>query len=269
MIDLAGQRILLTGAAGGIGQQLTERLAAAGARMVLLDRTIEPLQDLLRSLDPAGERLTAVGVDLLDDDARTQAVDLAEKQLGAIDVLINNAGLLSFRPFAQEDPQVIDRIMRLNCLVPMRLARQVLPGMLSASRGRILNIGSTFGSIGFAWFSSYSASKFGLRGFSQALRRELAGSGVGVSYVAPRAVKTKLNTGAIYRMAEATGMRMDDPEWVAERIVEALRRERDEVYLGFPESLFARINALLPGLVDRAVRRQGADMKPFAEGETA
>lgn len=153
---------------------------------------------------------------------------------------------------------------RLNLVVPMLLARIILPGLVAAGTGRIVNVGSTFGSIAFPWFAVYSASKFGLRGFSQALRRELAGSGVGVTYVAPRAARTRLNTGAVYRMAEAVKMRLDEPRWVAGRVVEAIERERDEVYLGWPESLFVRVNALLPGLVDRALRRQTRQMEPFA-----
>ena len=85
---------------------------------------------------------------------------------------------MSFRPFSEEDPTVIERIVRLNTLVPMLLTRQLLPQLLSQGSGRIVNVGSTFGSIAFAWFATYSTSKFGLRGFSEALRRELADSGV-------------------------------------------------------------------------------------------
>jgi short-subunit dehydrogenase len=139
--------------------------------------------------------------------------------------------------------------------------------MLARGTGKIVNIGSTFGSIGFAWFSAYSASKFALRGFSEALRRELADSGVTVAYIAPRAVKTKLNTAAVYQMAHATGMRMDAPSWVAGRVIRAIRHDRKDVYLGFPESLFVRVNTLLPRLVDMALRKQNRTMSTFAKGE--
>ncbi|OGT92810.1 MAG: short chain dehydrogenase, partial [Gammaproteobacteria bacterium RIFOXYA12_FULL_61_12] len=184
--------------------------------------------------------------------------------LGGIDLLINVAGLLSFRPFAEEDPALLERIVQLNLITPMLLARQALPHLLKAGSGRIVNVGSTFGSIGFAWFSAYSASKFGLRGFSEALRRELDGTGVGVTYIAPRAVRTKLNTGAIYRMAEAVKMNMDEPDWVVAQIMAAIDRDAKDVYLGFPEKLFVRINALLPRLVDSALRQQNRVMAAFA-----
>jgi short-subunit dehydrogenase len=129
----------------------------------------------------------------------------------------------------------------------------VLPAMKAQGQGRIVNVGSVFGSINFAHFVTYSSAKAGLRGFSQALRRELAGSGVGVTYIAPRAVRTPLNSSAVMAFAKVTGMNMDEPEVIARRIVEAIRVGRPEAYFGFPESLFVRINALFPGLVDRAL----------------
>jgi short-subunit dehydrogenase len=141
----------------------------------------------------------------------------------------------------------------------------VLPQLLDRGHGAVLNIGSMFGSIAFAWFAGYSTSKFALRGFSEALRRELAGSGVNVLYAAPRALRTPINGPALERMAAATGMRMDAPAPIAERIVRALEQERKEVYLGFPEALFVRLNALLPRLVDGALRRQNRQMRLFLE----
>jgi short-subunit dehydrogenase len=140
--------------------------------------------------------------------------------------------------------------------------------MLARGTGLIVNLGSIFGSIGFAWFASYSASKYALRGFSEALRRELHGTGVDVCYIAPRAVKTGLNSEAVYRMADATGMQMDTPEWVAKQIVRAIAGNSKDVYLGFPESLFVRINALLPRLVDLSLRGRNRKMLEFAQGES-
>lgn len=268
-MKIAQKRILLTGAAGGIGSELSRLLAKQGAHLALLDRDMAALQATLDQVRNQGNKVVAIQTDLLDAEDAQRAVSDAIRQLGGIDILINNAGLMSFRPFSEEDPAAVDRLMQLNAVVPMRLARSVLPDMLAAGSGHIVNVGSAFGSIGFAWFAAYSSSKFALRGFSQALRRELQGTGVGVSYIAPRAVRTSLNSSAVYRMAEAVGMHMDPPDWVAARIVDALRKERKEAYLGFPESLFTRINALWPGLVDLAVRRQGNQMKPFAEEKIA
>ena len=264
-MKLDESRVILTGAGGGIGSEVARRLAAQGARLALIDRNEDALKQTLAHIGESAQQPMIIPVDLLDASARTTAVNEAMKSMGGVDMLINNAGLLSFRPFSDEDPEMINRIVQLNTLVPMQLTRQVVRYMIDQGKGRIVNVGSTFGSIAFAWFAAYSTSKFGLRGFSEALRRELEDTGVGVTYVAPRAVKTKLNSSAIYRMAESVKMNMDEPEWVAEKIVQAIIKDRKDVYLGFPESLFVRLNALLPRMVDGAVRKQNLKMLAFAK----
>ncbi|MGD8914579.1 MAG: SDR family oxidoreductase [Candidatus Thiodiazotropha sp.] len=265
MMKLDAARVILTGAGGGIGSELAIGLAAQGARLALLGRSESALCQTRERIGNTEYEPLLCPVDLLDAQARSAVLGEAMGQLGGIDILINNAGQLSFRPFADEDPEMINRIVQLNTLVPMQLTRQVLQYMLDQGKGRIVNVGSTFGSIAFAWFAAYSTSKFGLRGFSEALRRELEDTGVGVTYVAPRAVKTKLNSSTIYRMAEAVKMNMDEPAWVADRIVEGIKKERKDIYLGFPESLFVRINALLPRLVDGAMKKQNHKMMAFAK----
>ena len=198
-------------------------------------------------------------------DDRQKIVEETLREFGGVDMLINAAGINPFGVFAKQDPGLIQRTIEINTLAPMLLARAVLPSMLEQNSGQIVNIGSTFGSIGFAWFSAYSASKYALRGFSQALRRELADSGVSVTYIAPRAVKTAINSQEVYEMAEAVKMNMDEPDAVAKQIVKSIRKGEKERHLGFPESLFVRINAILPGLVDRAVRQQNRKAKKHAE----
>lgn len=264
-MQLERKRIILTGGAGGIGGALAERLASRGATIALLDRNEAALKEVAsRITSTTGARPLTVAVDLLDDTDRSRGLSEALDRLGGVDLLINSAGLLSFRPFAEEDPRFLDAMLRLNLGVPMQIVREILPRMIEQRSGRIVNVGSTFGSIGFAWFTAYSASKAGLRGFSEALRRELRETGVDVTYIAPRAVRTPLNSDRVMRMAERVKMNMDSPEWVADRIVEAIEKERPEVYLGFPESLFVRINALLPRLVDNALRKQNQITERFA-----
>ncbi len=265
-MKLQGKRVLLTGAAGGIGSALAARLAARGAALALIARDAQSLAPVLQGLHDAGTPAYPIGADLLDPAQRSRAIEQARESLGEVDVLINCAGLMSFRPFSQEDPSRLERVLQLNLVAPMLLARALLPEMLARGEGRIVNVGSTFGSIGFPWFAAYSASKFGLRGLSEALRRELDGSGVGVTYVAPRAVRTRFNSDAVYRMAKATRMQMDDPGWVADRIIAALEADARDVYLGFPESLFARLNSAMPRLLDSGLRRQSRQMAPFARG---
>lgn len=264
-MKLMGKNVLLTGAAGGIGARLAQELTKRGARVALVGRNADALAQLHARITDSGGEAVVVTADLLETSQLGELVARCNDTLGGIDLLINVAGQLSFRPFEEEDPAVLEGIIRLNLVTPMLLTRALL-AQLRERGGRIINIGSTFGAIGFAWFSAYSASKFGLRGFSEALRRELEGSGVGVSYIAPRAVRTPFNTGAIYRMAEAVGMHMDEPEWVVKQIVTAIETDSLETHLGFPEKLFARINAVLPRLVDAALRKRNRAMEAFAKG---
>lgn len=254
-MDLHGKRILLTGAAGGIGSRLSETLAAKGARLCLLGRSDASMASLKEQIEHRQMEAITVQADVTDQSARRHALAYMRTTFGGIDVLINLAGQQEFRLFDEADPYVIQRLLQVNLEAPMQLVREVLPDLLAQRSGRIVNIGSIFGSIGYPGFAAYSASKFALRGFSQALRRELTDTGIGVTYVAPRAVRTPFNPTAINVMAARGMMHMDEPVSVATRIVRAIERDADEAYLGFPESLFARINAVLPGLVDRSLRK--------------
>lgn len=262
-MKLDGQRILLTGAAGGIGRPLAGLLASRGARLCLVDRDAAAV-DALRGGFPDDAALALSG-DITRTEERDAIVAHMERHVGGVDVLINLAGILDFRRFQDTDPGVLQRVLQVNVEAPLQLARAVLPGMLTRGAGRVVNIGSMFGSIGFPGFAVYSASKFALRGFSQALRRELAGTGVGVTYIAPRAVKTPFNPEVVHLMAERGMMRMDESAWVAEQILRAIESDRDEAYLGWPEKLFARLNGILPGLVDQGIAKQVPEILAFAQ----
>ncbi|HYP68799.1 MAG TPA: SDR family NAD(P)-dependent oxidoreductase, partial [Thiobacillaceae bacterium] len=180
-MQLSNQRIVITGAGGGIGRALTAELASKGARLCLLVRHSEPGVPSL-TLDMARDAQTFTwACDVSRADQRDKAINAVQRAWGGGDVLINLAGVLDFRPFQDEDPAMLQRMIQVNVEAPMQLARALLPGMLERGRGRIVNVGSMFGSIGFPFFAAYSATKFALRGYSQALRRELAGTGVGVT----------------------------------------------------------------------------------------
>jgi short-subunit dehydrogenase len=264
-MNLQSQRILITGAGGGIGRELCTQLALRNARLCLLDRDQESGDRLAQELKKSAEEILTVQADITRPEDRERAINKMTQAWGGIDILINLAGVMDFARFDEADPGMIQRILQVNVEAPMQLIRYALPSMIEQGRGRIVNIGSMFGSIGFPCFAAYSASKFAMRGFSQGLRRELAGSGVGVSYISPRAVKTRFNPPVVHRMAELGMMRMDEPRWVAQQIIRAIEKERDETYLGFPESLFARINAIWPRLVDGAIVKQVPALVSFTE----
>jgi len=259
-MNLDGKKVVLTGAAGGMGSILARALVQRGVKLVMVDANDEALQALKAGI--SGD-VYAVEANLSTAVGCADAITAAQQHLGSVDMLINLAGLNSFTSFAEQDANHIELMMRVNVLAPMLLTRALLPSFLEKNTGKIVNVGSVFGSIGFAWFSTYSASKFGLRGFSEALRRELADTAVQVSYIAPRAVKTPMNNDAVMKMGEATGMNMDEPDAVVEKIIQAIEKDKKDSYFGFPESLFVRVNALLPRLVDKALAAQNKLAKTF------
>ena len=253
-MKLHGARVLLTGASRGIGRELARRLAGRGARLVLVGRDSTAVAAVCNEIFALGGRADSIAFDLAAATGHAAVVERARVILGGIDLLVNNAGVSSFEALERQSAETIARIAATNLVAPMLLARAALPHL--AAGARIVNVGSMFGSIGFPHCAAYSATKFGLRGFSEALRREVAARGIGVTYVAPRAARTEANSAALYRFAERTGMAMDAPADVAEGIVEAIERDQAERFFGGPEPFFARLNALLPRLVDRALGKQ-------------
>lgn len=231
--------ILITGGSGALGRRVVERIEREGGRVVIVARTRVTGHPTL-----IGDLSTAQGVEAVATQAATRSWDL----------LINIAGIQHFGPLEQQTPEHLLATYMVNLVAPARLAQVVLPGMKARGYGQIANVGSIFGSINFAHFATYSSAKAGMRALSQSLRRELAGTGVGITYVAPRAVATPFNSAKVDEYARLTGMAVDDPELIAGRIVAAIRSDRRDVYLGFPESLFVRLNALAPGLIDGALK---------------
>jgi len=256
--------ILLTGASGGIGRAVALQLAAAGARLWLSGRRETELQGLASDIRSAGGRAEVVATDLDAAGAASALVAQVLRSTPRLDMVINCAGTMHFGLFEATPDEALERLLRTNLLAPMRLVQAALPALRRNGGGLVVNVGSIFGSIAFPCFATYSATKFALRGFSEALRRELAGSGVDVLYFAPRYTRTALNSGAISEMAQALSMNQDDPAAVARALVEAIRSNRKERYLGWPEKLFVRINAWFPRLVDAALRKQGEQMRPYA-----
>lgn len=253
------RRILLTGASGGIGRALACELARRGARLLLAGRNPAALQALVDELPvPADWRV----VDLCDAEARQRLVETAREL--DIDMLINAAGVNRFGLFAHQSPESVDELISLNVTATLQLTQAMLPLLKAADEAWIVNLGSTFGAIGYPGYASYCASKAALRGFSQALRRELADTLIHVHYVAPRATRTAMNDATVDALNAELGNAMDSPEQVAQAIIRAVDQRAVDRHLGWPERLFVRLNAVVPGVVDRALRRQLATIQRFA-----
>jgi len=264
-MQLHNKRVILTGASSGIGRELAHELSKRGARLLLVGRRQTELANIAQQINDSGGTARIVAADITSSEGRAFIVNEATRCYGGTDILINNAGVSDFSSFTQSDPALIERIYKTNVTAPMLLTQAVLPQMLEQGQGRIVNMGSIFGSIGFAYFAAYSSSKFALRGFSESLRRELLGTGVDVTYIAPRAVKTAINSEAVYRMAEAVKMKMDAPNIVAHWIARCIEKDKKDAYYGFGESIFVKLNGILPRIIDKGLGKQNKAMRPYAE----
>jgi short-subunit dehydrogenase len=249
-------RAVLTGATGGIGRSMALRLGPLCESLLLVARDGAALAELARGIEAAGGRARAVPADLTTPAGREAVLRAATETRGGIDLLVNNAGTGGFAWLADQDDAALERIMRINVLAPIQLTRGLLPLMLAQPAARIVNVGSIFGYLGYPGHAAYSASKFALRGFSEALRRELADGPVQVTYFAPRATRTAMNGAAMCALNAELGVAMDTPETVASALIALLKNPVQERPLGMPERLFARLNQIVPWLVDRALRRQ-------------
>jgi short-subunit dehydrogenase len=258
----APYRALLTGAGGGIGAAIAQAIAPQCAVLLLAGRDEARLAATARAVAKPGLHCQTVRADLATAAGRAAVVDAAAAF--DLDLLINNAGTSEFAWFADQDDDAIERILTVNVLAPMLLTRRLLPQLQRQAAATIVNVGSIFGYLGYPGCTSYSASKFALRGFNEALRRELADGPVRVLYFAPRATRTALNDDALTALNEELGTAMDAPAWVAHELVALLRRPAPERLLGMPEKWFARVNQVLPRLVDQGLRKQLATIRNFA-----
>ena len=249
-------RALITGASGGIGAAIVREIVGSGGQVLVTGRDVQALQRLALSLDPGGSRVAIHVADIARADERNGLIEAAADWCGGINVLVNNAGVASFGSFAQMNPDDLERVFAVNVLAPMQLCRGLLPHLQRQRTAHIVNIGSVFGAIGYPGQVAYSATKFALRGFSEALRRELGDTAVRVHYLAPRATRARFNCAAVEELNTQLAVATDPPERVAASVRRMLETGQPEAVIGWPEKLFARINGILPRLVDRSLARQ-------------
>jgi short-subunit dehydrogenase len=247
-------RVLLTGASGGIGQATASRLVQAGAAVLLSGRSAARLAAQARELrarhDAPASRVEWHVADLSDAAAVQRLVEAC--QAWACNVVIHGAGSPAFGPLDALAPEQVAQTLHANLLAPMLLTQSLLPHLRRQPLAQVMCIGSVLGRIGLPGYSAYSASKFGLRGFAEALRRELRRTSVRVQYLGPRSTRTAFNDAAVEDYNRRTGTAMDPVELVAAAVLRMLQDEAAERFLGFPEALAVRLNGFAPALLDGA-----------------
>jgi short-subunit dehydrogenase len=241
---LAGQTVAITGAARGIGRATAAALLRQGMKVAIGDVDLAAAQATAEDL---GASTVALPLDVTDRDSFAAFLDSAERELGPVDVLINNAGIMQIGRFIDEDDLTARRMIDINLhgvIVGMKLA---LDRMIPRNRGHIVNISSQAGKFGTPGGATYSATKHAVVGLTEAVRGELRlmGSQIDLSYVMPYVVNTELGGG----LGEARGLRNLEPAEVAEAIVDALRNGVVEVWV--PKS--AKGTSMLTNVLPRRV----------------
>ena len=271
MKDLAGRCAVVTGASRGIGPVVAHALAREGMNLVLAARTADELAQVGAALEQRGAHVLTVPTDVGDASARRTLVETAIARFGAIDVLVNNAGVERTLPFDRLAPEEIEAVVRVNLTAPLLLTSLVLPGMLARGRGHIVQMSSLAGKQGAACLEIYGATKAALIVFTQALRASYRRSGVSASVVTPGFVEAGMYTRANELVGPAPALLGTvSAGSVARAVVRAIRRDSPEIIVnGGPTRPLLLLAALSPRLAERLpdwlganayLRREGAAM---------
>ncbi len=203
---LAGRHAVVTGGGGGLGAAAAMALAKAGARLTLVGRRPDPLAAQAQAIGAAAGSKVAIRVlDVTDSGAVPQAFAAIAAQQGAIEILVNNAGAAESAPFDKTGLDLLERMLAANLKSAFLCTQAALPAMLKAKHGRIVNIASTAGLIGYAYVSAYVAAKHALVGLTRALALETARSGVTVNAVCPGFTDTDLVARSVATIVAKTG----------------------------------------------------------------
>jgi short-subunit dehydrogenase len=254
------QVAIITGASSGIGAATARLLAANGYAVVLAARRFERLQALAEQIQGSGGQAFPISVDVSRIDEIDQMIQRTLGQLGQVDVLFNNAGFGRLDWLENLDPvEDIESQLQVNLVGVIQATRAVLPHMISRRSGHIVNMASLAGFIATPTYSIYAASKFAVRGFTEALRREVGIWNIHVSAIYPGGVSTEFSqhTGAKRKTGATTpaALRLS-PEQVAHSVLSVLRRPRRTVIIPWPMRVSVLVNSLFPGLTDRVIEQR-------------
>jgi len=231
MTRLSGKTVLVTGAASGIGRLMALDVAHRGATVVAWDIHREPLDDLAQEISNLGDRAYAFTCDVGDRAAVLETAQRVQRDVGAVDVLVNNAGVVSGRPLLELTDDDIERTFRVNVLAHFWTIRAFLPAMVEQGSGHIVTIASAAGLLGIPRMADYAASKHAAVGLAESLRLELSRTAPGVrtTLVCPSYIDTGMFEGAEVRARHLVPMlRAED---VSAAVVRAVEQDREQLLM--------------------------------------
>ena len=246
--SLSGKVVAITGGARGIGKTTAVALVRKGCRIAIGDLDVELAEQTAQSL---GGGTIALPLDVTDRESFTSFLDEAERQLGPLDVLINNAGIMPIGPFVEEEDATARRMIDINLHGVIFGSKLAMARMIPRNSGHIVNIASQAGKAGFPGGATYCATKHAVVGLSEAMRAELDGTDIGVSCVMPAVVNTELASG----LQEARGVKNLEPEEVADAIVDALETGRFDVWVPRSTQYIATVMNVMPRRGREAIGR--------------
>src|SRR4029450_931712 len=263
--SFAGKSVLITGGSRGLGFAIARKIAAEGGRVALLARDEDELAQACQKLRDLGGEALAVPCDLLDRGQSLGAIETVGDHFGALDVLINNAGISEVGPLENMRRHDFEKSMQLHFWAPFNLIRQVIPHMRRAGGGRIVNISSIGGKVAVPHLAPYSASKFALVGLSDALRAELARDEIRITTVTPGMMRTGSHVNAKFKgkhdmefawFAASAGAPLIsmNADRAARKILAACRRGQPSLTLTFAARGAILGNALFPSLTSYVMR---------------
>ena len=256
--QLQNATVLITGASKGIGRAIAQQLSGRCRRLIAVGRDPDDLASL--SAGSLRKNIRTVLGDICDANTR-QAILCEVQKTDGLDILINNAGSSLSRMLPEQTEKDIRALMETNLIAPILLTQALVTELFKRPSAEIIQIGSTFSQLGHPGYTTYCASKAGLRLFSQALDRELADSNIRVRTFSPRATRTSINSNAAVAFMQANGQKLDSPETVGQLFCQFLESNRQEYQVGLPERFFVWLNQSFPDVVRGALARKLTAMR--------
>lgn len=254
---LNGKRILITGASSGIGRALAVECGRRGARVLLAARSIAELDQAAEEVRRSGGEAIVVRADVTQAEDRAEMFRVAEEQLDGLDILVNNAGIAAHGHFIDLDPSILRQTMEVNFFAMAENCRLAIPLLANGEEPMIVNVSSMAGRRGVPAWADYSASKFAICGFSEALRAELVRYGVDLMLVVPGLTQSNFGKHLLARQGRMPA-RFDrglTPEVVARKVASGMERGKHELRIEREARLLLFVNWLAPRFVDRRMGR--------------